>query len=229
MVVRNLPVGVTVLKVQQFFQDCGTINSLKITPDENGNSATASIEFESKEDVLTAQTKGMKDFDGHVIQVQVGTETTLFVTNFPPAADEIYIRTLFSKYGDVVEIRLPSLKFNGHRRFCYVQFKSASQARAATELNDAVVEGLRLVVKISDPNHKKERTGGALQEGREIHVGGLDRSTTDNEVAEMFSRYGKVEKVRVLRNAAGISKGSAFVVLSSRVCLIPANDGAEHS
>ena len=66
-------------------------------PDEDGQSATAILEFETKEDVLTAQTKDMKVFEGNTIEVQVGTGTTLYVTNFPPTADESYMRHLFSK------------------------------------------------------------------------------------------------------------------------------------
>lgn len=37
----------------------------------------------------------MKSFDGHSIEIQVGTGTTLWVTNYPPEADEEYIRNLF--------------------------------------------------------------------------------------------------------------------------------------
>ena len=39
----------------------------------------------------------MKSFDGKEIEVQVGTGTTLYVTNFPPTADESHIRKLFGK------------------------------------------------------------------------------------------------------------------------------------
>ena len=76
---------------------CGTINSLKLKPDDQGASNTATIEFDSKEDALTAQTKDMKTFDGNTIEVHVGTGSTLFVTNFPPTADEKYVRDMFSK------------------------------------------------------------------------------------------------------------------------------------
>lgn len=60
---------------------------------------TATIEFNSMEDVLTAQTKDMKSFDGRPIEIQLGTELTLFVTNFPPTADEDFIRQKFAKVG----------------------------------------------------------------------------------------------------------------------------------
>lgn len=65
-------------------------------PERDGESATASIEFDSKEDVLTAQTKDRKTFDGRAIEVQLGSGSTLYVCNFPATADEAWIRTKFS-------------------------------------------------------------------------------------------------------------------------------------
>lgn len=76
------------------------INSLKLLPESDGASATATIEFDSAEDVLTARTKDMKTFDGSAIEVHIGTGLTLFVTNFPPTADEQFIRERFNKVSD---------------------------------------------------------------------------------------------------------------------------------
>lgn len=66
-------------------------------PESDGQSATASIEFDSKEDVLTAQTKDMKAFDDRAIEVQIGSGSTLYVCNFPPVADEAWIREKFQE------------------------------------------------------------------------------------------------------------------------------------
>ncbi|MCJ1435426.1 Splicing factor [Xylographa pallens] len=216
VIVKNLPFDTTEKRVRHYFRDCGTINSLKIISDDDGNSSTATIEFDSKEDVLTAQTKDMKLFEGKEIEVQVGTGSTLYVTNFPPVADESYVRDLFCKYGDIVSVRFPSLKYDKRRRFCYVQFKSSSQAQAATELDGISQAGnLKLDVKVSDPGHKKVRSG-PMYEGREIHVMNVDWSVTEEELSEVFSKYGNVEKVRIPRNMAGKSKGFAFVVFSNQ-------------
>ena len=121
VMVKNLPPQTTATRVRKYFRDvsalnlnlislivliglqCGTINSLKISLDDGGVSASATIEFDSKEDVLTAQTRDMKMFDGNAIQVQVGIGSTLFVTNFPKTADEAYIR---EKFGQVSKICL---------------------------------------------------------------------------------------------------------------------------
>ena len=109
------------------------------------------------------------------------------------------------------------MKYNTHRRFCYLQFKSSNQAQAATELDGQRLGGkLKLVAKISDPGHKQDRTG-ALYDGREVYVSNLDWSATEEEISQVFSKYGRVERVRIPTNVAGKSKGIAFVVFSTKV------------
>ena len=117
----------------------------------------------------------------------------------------------------MVEVRFPSLKYNSHRRFCYVQFKSSNQAERATGLDGIDVgERLRLQVKISDPNRKQERSG-ALYEEREIYVSNVDWNATEDDLRQIFSKYGGVERVHLPRNLAGKSKGYAFIAFTSKV------------
>jgi RNA recognition motif-containing protein len=119
--------------------------------------------------------------------------------------------------GEVVDVRFPSLKFNTHRRFCYVQFKSTDQAKEATNLDGKTVGGkLKLVVKLSDPSRKQNRSG-PMYEGREIYMGNVDWLATEDEISAICSKYGTVERVRIPRNMAGKSKGAAFVVFESKV------------
>ena len=215
---------------------CGVINSLKLLRDDNGDSASATIEFESKEDILTAQTKDMKSFDGRAIHVQVGTGTTVYVANHPPAADEAWLREKFepvslfcvshvqkliqNQYGAIIDIRLPSLKYNTHRRFCYIQYQSSDQARAALELDGQKFDGdHEILVRVSDPEHKQDRHG-AMHEGRELYIANVDWRATKQEVKEAFSQYGKIENVRLPIKANGDSKGIAFVVFKEKVSRI---------
>lgn len=55
------------------------------------------VEFDLREDAIVALTRDQKTLDGNTIQVHLGSGATLFVTNFPPAADEAYICELFQK------------------------------------------------------------------------------------------------------------------------------------
>ncbi|KAB8576176.1 hypothetical protein FH972_025704 [Carpinus fangiana] len=214
IVVKHLPQEVEEVKVRQFFRDCGKILSITIV--SAGSTSTATIEFETKDDVLAAQTKGAKLFDGQSIEVQLGTGSTLFVANYPAKADEKYIRDLFGPFGEIVSVRFPSLKYAAHRRFCYVQFTSGQEAQAATQLDgNAVGPGLPLTAKISDPSKKQVRSG-AKEESREIFVGSLDYATTEADLRGLFDKFGTVEEVRIPRNMDGSGKGFGFVAFATK-------------
>lgn len=122
------------------------------------------------------------------------------------------------QYGEIVDIRKPSLKYNAHRRFCYIQFRLPSQAQAATELDGQKLDGeLAIVAKLSDPSQKQDRAE-ATREGRELYLANLDWSATQEEVKEAFAIFGEIERVRLPKNAGGGSKGMGFVVYKSKVC-----------
>src|SRR5512132_3973041 len=52
--------------------------------------------------------------------------------------------------------------------------------------------------------------------GRRLYVGNLPYSATEDQLTELFSRAGKVDTVRVMRDmATGRARGFAFVEMSS--------------
>jgi RNA recognition motif-containing protein len=185
-------------------------------PGDDGNSETAIIEFETREEALVAQTRDQKLLDDNAIEVHLGSGSTLFVTNFPSTADESYIRNLFREYGEIVDIRFPSLKYNTHRRFCYVQFRSSGDAHNATQLNGTRAgSDLNLVVKISDPTRREDRHG-PVYEGREIHISNIDWKANEGDLKEVFQKYGTIETVRIPRKVDGGSKGFGYIVFSTK-------------
>ncbi len=212
VLVQSLPEKITETRLRQFFRDCGTINSLKL---HRTKDTSAVIEFDEKEEALFAQSRDGKDLDGSTIKVQLGSGSILFVTNFPPTADESSMRELFEKYGEIAEIRFPSLQFNTHRRFCYIEFVLNQQAQSALELNGhAFDDRLKLSVKFSDPEQKQNRSG-AMEERREVYVKNINWSATENDLKDLFSKIGNVESTRIPRNVVGGSKGFGYVIFSS--------------
>ncbi|KAJ9619958.1 Splicing factor [Taxawa tesnikishii (nom. ined.)] len=197
--VKNLPSAIAEARLRHFFKDCGNIMGIGVVTDSDAMTSTATIEFESTEDVLAAKTRDGKEIDGNAIKIQSGTLSTLYVTNYPPDFDEIKIRELFQDYGTVVSVRFPSLKYNQRRRFCYIQFLTANEARAATVMNDKAIDGQhKLVALISDPEAKKSRQG-ATAEGRELYVGNVDFKATEDEIRQFFAQHGTVESIKLVR------------------------------
>lgn len=183
---------------------------------DNDRSAVALVEFRSTDDARSALLRDGKYYGERVIEVKPGDSLTLFVTNYPPTADDEFIRKLFKDCGEIFDIRWPSLKFNTHRRFCYVSFREAEAARRATELDGKELQGkFKLSVKYSDPARKKAREG-ATSEGREVKVANLPLDADEASIKEVFGKIGTVQTVRVLKNMAGRSKGTGFVVYETK-------------
>ncbi|KAH7070563.1 hypothetical protein BKA63DRAFT_79992 [Paraphoma chrysanthemicola] len=214
IIVRKLPVGTTQTRIRQFFTDAGTVRNLVLK--EEKDTVTAIVEFETPDEAEYALTKEAKGFEGHSISIERAQSTTLYVTNYPAHADEAYLRKLFSPFGDIVGIRFPSLKFDTHRRFCYVQFDNAENAVAATQLDGTDVEGFKLVSRISDPKAKKKRDG-AVTEGREVYIWHLNFRVKQKEVEEVFGHFGTIERVKLPTiKGLGNNRGFGFVTYKDK-------------
>ncbi|KAL3424409.1 RNA-binding protein [Phlyctema vagabunda] len=218
VLVSNLPAEVTQNKVRQWFKEYGHINSLVLRAEgeEEKTSSTALIEFKLVMEAQSALLRDGKYFERNLIRVEPATDMTLYVTNYPPTADEAYFRKLFKDCGEIFSFRWPSLKYNTKRRFCYISFRTRAAATAATQFDGQLLEtGFKLVAKFSDPSQKKTREG-ATAEGREVHITGIDHSATEEELKVVFSKHGNVQRVNLLKNMAGKSKGAAFITFEKK-------------
>ncbi|KAF1935937.1 hypothetical protein EJ02DRAFT_459929 [Clathrospora elynae] len=213
VIVKKLPTDTTQTRIRQFFTDAGTVRNLVLK--EEPGSLTAIVEFETPEEADYALSKEAKGFEGHNISIERGQSTTLYVANYPSHADEAWLRTLYSPFGEIVGIRFPSLKYDAHRRFCYVQFASAEDAVAATKFDGTNVEGLKLISKISNPNAKKKRDG-ATAEGREVYVWHLNFAMKEREIRETFAKFGKIERIKCPTIKSGNNKGFCYVVYETK-------------
>ena len=213
--VTGLPKDATQTKLKQFFRGYGHINNIDLQ--HSAESTTALIELGSPDDARTALLRDAKYFGEHAVYVTTATDCTLFVTNYPPEADEGFIRSLFKHCGDIFSVRFPSLKYNTKRRFCYLTFRERDAATAATKLDGKSLEAgkYKLLAKFSDPAARQNRHGAQAEE-RELHIVNLPRSTGEEDVRGMFEKAGRVVSVRVPRNMAGFSHGTAFVVMQTK-------------
>ncbi|KLU83734.1 U4/U6 snRNA-associated-splicing factor PRP24 [Magnaporthiopsis poae ATCC 64411] len=216
VIVTNLPADTTQTRVRQYFREYGHVNNLVLRKVDDGQSAVAVVEFRSPDDARSALLRDGKYFGQQIVGVKPADRLTLFVTNYPPTADESYLRNLFADCGEILDVRLPSLKFNTHRRFCYITFRELEGAAAATKLDGRVLEGrFKLSAKYSNPAQKKAREG-ATSEGREVKIQNLPSEADDEAVKELFGKYGKIQTVRILRNMAGKSQRTGFVVFEDK-------------
>ncbi|KAK0386702.1 hypothetical protein NLU13_6536 [Sarocladium strictum] len=212
ILVTGLPFEVTQTKLRQYFKDYGHINNITaFVHEEKTKTSTALIEFSSAEEAQFALLRDGKYFGESRISVQSGSDLTVYVANFPPAADDAFMRNLFKDCGNILSIRWPSLKVNTHRRFCYISFRSKDASAKAVAKDGTLLEDrYKLLAKYSDPGRKKNREG-AVAEGREVHLSNLDRSASEADLRDVFSKFGKVMRVNIPQNMAGKNRGFAFI------------------
>ncbi|KAL0930231.1 pre-mRNA splicing factor [Colletotrichum truncatum] len=217
VLVSKLPSETTKTKIRQYFKEYGHIVDVTdpaINPQDN--TQTVMVEFRTPEEAQSALLRNGKYFGTAQISVEPGTDLTVYVTNYPPTADKPYLAKLFQDCGEILSIRMPSLKGNVRRRFSYITFLNRAASAKATQKHGLVIDGkFKLVAMYSDPSRAKKREG-AVEEGRELHITGLDPATIEDDLEKAFSKYGTVKRISMPRNKGGKAHGVAYVEMETK-------------
>ncbi len=89
----------------------------------------------------------------------------LFVGNLPFSSTEDSIRELFSKYGEVLSVKIPTDRSSGRSKgFCFVEMENADNA--ISELNNFLFEGRNIKVDIAQDRPQGDRAGFRRGRGR---------------------------------------------------------------
>ncbi|WJX34983.1 hypothetical protein P8452_23035 [Trifolium repens] len=129
--------------------------------------------------------------------------TRLLVQNIPFTSTAEDLRTLFEKYGKVVDVELSKYgkNKNKHRGFAFVEMSSPEEALAAlNSLQSYEFEGRVINLKYARP--KKEKTLPSAE--RTLFVGNLSFGTRAKDLREFFdSGTSKVVSADVVFRATG--------------------------
>ncbi|KAG7893910.1 hypothetical protein KL935_001824 [Ogataea polymorpha] len=218
ILVANLPSSIDEKELTSIFSSCGNIRSISLLEGK------ATIEFTDEQGLLSAMKKDGTIIEDSPIEVVHLKNNTLWVTNYPPEKTAEDLKKIFGQYGGVLAVRLPSLKTNVQRRFCYVEYSSEQDAASAVKALDGhTIHGktgdFKVTVKISNPEARQGRKG-ALEEGRQVYVSDLDFYKVDEDkLSEVFSKYGDIEMIRIPfrrdEKSKKLNNGFAFISFRS--------------
>ncbi|EAZ51266.1 RNA binding protein [Cryptosporidium parvum Iowa II] len=148
-------------------------------------------------------------------------EIKLFVGRVPRNIEEDDLRDLFKLYGRVVNVSVIREKSTGiHRGAALVTMESVAQADfALRELNSIkVLDELRGPLKVQYSTGEPERLGFESEscipgvDQVKLFVGALPRNIIEDEIRELFSPYGQINEIFIMREPhSGVGKGCAFV------------------
>ncbi|GAB67191.1 RNA-binding protein [Plasmodium cynomolgi strain B] len=144
----------------------------------------------------------------------------LFIGRVPKSMEEEQVRPIFEEFGIVKEVVIIRDKItNIHKSSAFVKMASISEAdNAIRSLNnqrtlDPQLGSLQVkyasgeIMKLGFPQNIESGVDQA-----KLFIGSLPKSITEESVKEMFSPYGSVEEVFIMKdNSTGLGKGCSFV------------------
>ncbi|XP_057415716.1 flowering time control protein FCA isoform X2 [Lotus japonicus] len=154
-----------------------------------------------------------------------GNFAKLFVGSVPRTACEEDIRPLFEEHGNVIEVALIKDRKTGqHQGCCFIKYATSEEADQAIRAlhNQLTLPGGIGPIQVRYADGERERLGAVEYK---LFVGSLNKQAPVNEVEEIFSKYGRVEDVYLMRDENKQSRGCGFVKYSNRDMALAAING----
>ncbi|XP_066993830.1 heterogeneous nuclear ribonucleoprotein Q isoform X2 [Anabrus simplex] len=195
------------------FEKCGTIWDLRLMMDPMTglNRGYAFITFTTREAAQIA-VRELNDYEirkGKKIGVTVSYNNhRLFVGNIPKTRDRDELFEEFSKHApgltEVIIYSSPDDK-KKNRGFCFLEYeshKAASLAKRRLGTGRIKVWGCDIIVDWADPQEEPDEA--TMSKVKVLYVRNLTQDCSEEKLKEAFEAYGKVERVKKIKDYAFI-------------------------
>lgn len=146
---------------------------------------------------------------------QAASGMKLFVGQVPRTFTERELFPVFSEFGEITELVVLRDRYTQTSKGCaFLTF--ATQLSAENCM--AALHDKKTLGEMPTPLQVKPAATTRKAEDRKLFVGMLSKTLDEEEIKGLFQQYGNVEEVTVLRTPDGVSKGCAFVRMSSHEC-----------
>ncbi len=127
-------------------------------------------------------------------------DRTLFIANIPLDTDEERIRSIFSPFGEITDVRLLKKAANSRSQYGFLEYKSSTSVASALKLDRTVVEGRPMFVSQCEDKAKNPtqfRYGVGLDK-KKLFVKGIPAGVKDADLDSIFGPLGKLKQVHRL-------------------------------
>uniref|UniRef100_A0A0L8FK40 RRM domain-containing protein n=1 Tax=Octopus bimaculoides TaxID=37653 RepID=A0A0L8FK40_OCTBM len=142
----------------------------------------------------------------------------LFIGGLNNETTEDTLRQYFETWGEVVDcVVMKNPTNNRSRGFGFVTYQSAAQLDKAQAQRPHTLDKKTLDTKRAMPRDGSEETQASV---KKMFVGGLEETTSEEEIRELFCPYGRIEKVEMIKDkATGKQKRFCFVTFDDFDCV----------
>uniref|UniRef100_A0A0A1WPS9 Heterogeneous nuclear ribonucleoprotein Q n=1 Tax=Zeugodacus cucurbitae TaxID=28588 RepID=A0A0A1WPS9_ZEUCU len=193
------------------FEECGTIWDLRLMMDPmtGTNRGYAFVTFTTREAASNA-VRQLNDFEirkGKKIGVTISFNNhRLFVGNIPKNRDRDELIEEFTKHApgliEVIIYSSPDDK-KKNRGFCFLEYeshKAASLAKRRLGTGRIKVWGCDIIVDWADPQEEPDEQ--TMSKVKVLYVRNLTQDVSEEKLKEQFEQYGKVERVKKIKDYA---------------------------
>lgn len=216
----ELPPDVDQYELHQFIMSHGKFNveSLIVKPTKE-NKSYAYVKFKTRSEVekakLILHLKSMRNYvikaepfrqkdslkeENTKNRISQNSNTNLFVKNLTSATTSKELFELFSKFGEIISIKLRQNKNGECLGYGYVNFQESSSAEEAMKnLHDSQYQGKKLFVGLFSP--KKERSGNDEDKFPLVLMKNCPNNIkTEKDLQEIFSKFGQISFCGLVSN-----------------------------
>ncbi|KAL0271899.1 UNVERIFIED_CONTAM: hypothetical protein PYX00_005061 [Menopon gallinae] len=185
---------------------------------ESGVHETKVVEKKSKreenQDLVEKLLDEEKSHGVTVVHDSSKDNRTVFVSNLDFSTEEATIRDVFQTCGEITDLRLVKDYKGRSKGYCYVEFEKPTDAANALRKDRTLINTRPMYVSKCDPDKDtRERVFrySSTMEKNKLFVRGLPFTTTENDLKQLFGKFGIIRDVRLVTYRNGHSKGLAYV------------------
>ena len=188
---------------------------------------------QSKDVLLKSNTINLKEEEDEGEEKQKVFNDTLygiFIMGLPYEATEFDLKKIFSKYGDIVKIKLPKYQnTNKNVGHCYIYYNNEKSAIKSLELDKHKLGKRYMDITLSKPitSHFKDKDSidpdDVPLDCKTAFVKNLNYNITEQEVDEKFKTCGQINAIRfVYDNNTHKFKGFCYIDFKEHKGLVKA-------
>eukprot|EP00730_Choanoeca_flexa_P014396 TRINITY_DN6280_c0_g1_i1.p1 TRINITY_DN6280_c0_g1~~TRINITY_DN6280_c0_g1_i1.p1 ORF type:complete len:608 (+),score=219.06 TRINITY_DN6280_c0_g1_i1:73-1824(+) len=241
--IRNLHVDIDERALHDTFATFGTVASSKVVTDKDGNSrGLAFVQYVDPKDAEKAiekvNGKMIKDQTVYVAKYKTRKQrmeeyeamkknfTNVFVKDLPDEMTDEKFKEMFAPFGEITSFKL--MKGREDKYIGFVAYAESAQAKAAVaDMHEKDTDGRQLYVQRAQSKSERmamlrrqyEQRKRAMQskyQAGNLYVRNFPDDFTEENLREMFSKYGNITSIKIAKYEDGSSKGFGFVCFSSQ-------------
>lgn len=137
----------------------------------------------------------------------------IFIKNLDPAIDNKALHDTFSAFGRILSCKVATDQFGISKGFGFVHYETAEAADAAVNnVNGMLLNNREVFVGPHIPRKDRQSKFEEMKANyTNVYVKNVDTEASEEEISELFNRYGKTTSVALGRDSEGKSRGFGFI------------------